>query len=175
MIVYGIDPGPAKSALSVFDTDNQRVLRSHTSENEQVLMEITAVKPLPASMCYLAVERILSYGRPVGETVFETVFWTGRFIEAWKGQGCYRISFRDVGKHLCNSGSGVKESHVRQALIDRFGPERKDAVGTKQNKGPLYGVANHQWSSTAVAVTAGDQKCRERDFPDGTSSRNNTE
>lgn len=156
MIVIGIDPGPTESAYVRFNCDTQRVEHSETSINEDILTLVRDGAMARMYDAHLAIERVMSYGRPVGETVFETVFWTGRFIEAWKSE-CSRISFRDVGRHLCNAGSGVKESHVRQALLDRFGPDPKVAKGNKSSPGALYGVANHQWSALAVAVTVGDQ------------------
>jgi hypothetical protein len=42
---------------------------------------------------------------------------------------------------------------VRQALIDRLGPQ-----GTKKNPGPTYGMRSHLWAALAVAVYAGDVK-----------------
>jgi hypothetical protein len=160
MIVIGIDPGPEKSAICVFDALFQRVLESSTEDNGSILATLREKVTRQSEPMHLAIERITSYGRPVGETVFETVFWTGVFYEAWTSAwrtNCTRIIFREVGVHLCNAGSQVKESHVRQALIDRFGPDPKVAKGTKDNPGPLYGVANHQWSALAVAVTIGDR------------------
>jgi len=153
MTVVGIDPGPQFSAYVLFD--GSRALRCGELENEHLLDRIGL---LSAEM--LAVEQVVSYGRPVGADVFETVFWSGRFIEHWevlRHLPWIRIPFRDVGRHLCNAASGIKESHVRQALIDRFGPSRLTAIGVKKLPGPLYGVSGHNWSALAVAVTAHDQ------------------
>jgi hypothetical protein len=42
---------------------------------------------------------------------------------------------------------------VRQALIDRLGPQ-----GTKKNPGPTYGMRSHLWAALAVGVYAWDVK-----------------
>ena len=39
----------------------------------------------------------------------------------------------------------AKDSNIRQALIDRFGP-----VGTKKNPGWFYGVSKDVWAAIAV-------------------------
>lgn len=94
----------------------------------------------------LVCEKIASYGMAVGESTFETVFWTGRFCQAFDGLH-YRITRGQVKMHLCQS-MRAKEANIRQALIDKFGP-----TGTKKNPGKLYGISKHLWAALAVAVT----------------------
>lgn len=77
----------------------------------------------------LVIEMIASYGMAVGQTVFETCVWIGRFVEIAsfnniKFEYIYR---KDEKMNLCYSMK-AKDSNIRQALIDRFGP-----VGTKKN------------------------------------------
>ena len=52
----------------------------------------------------------------------------------------------------------AKDANVRAALIDRFGPSKRKAIGLKATPGPLYGVHSHMWSALAVAVTYGDRR-----------------
>ena len=59
---------------------------------------------------------------------------------------------KDVKLHLCGSPR-AKDSNIRQALIDRFGPGKEKAIGLKKTPGPLYGVKSHVWAALAVAVT----------------------
>lgn len=77
----------------------------------------------------LVIEMIASYGMAVGESVFQTCVWIGRFEELAlsrikETQYIYR---KDEKMNLCHSMK-AKDSNIRQALIDRFGP-----VGTKRN------------------------------------------
>lgn len=58
----------------------------------------------------------------VGETVFETCVWVGRFIEAVSNYDIEytKIYRKDEKMNLCQS-MRAKDSNIRQALIDRFG------------------------------------------------------
>ncbi len=71
---------------------------------------------------------IASYGMAVGQTVFETCKWIGRFEElAFSKQIITKFIYRkDEKVNLCHSMK-AKDSNIRQALIDRFGE-----VGTKK-------------------------------------------
>lgn len=102
----------------------------------------------------LVIEKIASFGMPVGAEVFETVFWSGRFAEAYGIERVHRITRIEVKNHICHS-SRAKDGNIRQALIDRFG-----VVGTKKNPGPLFGISGDLWASLAVAVTWHDQNVK---------------
>jgi hypothetical protein len=96
---------------------------------------------------------IASYGMAVGASVFETCVWIGRFVQtaSVSGGNVTRVFRKDVKLHLCNSPR-AKDGNVRQALIDRLGPQ-----GTKKAPGPTYGVKSHEWAALAVAVYGWDQ------------------
>ena len=97
---------------------------------------------------------IASYGMAVGASVFETCVWIGRFMaEAFSSSGrdLHRVFRKDVKLHLCNSPR-AKDANVRQALLDRIGPQ-----GTKKAQGPTYGIKSHEWAALAVAVYGWDQ------------------
>ena len=98
---------------------------------------------------HLAIERVQHYGTgmPVGRTIFDTVEWSGRFIEAWGGSCVTRIPRPLVKATLCGSVR-AKDANVRQALIDRLGPP-----GTKAKPGRTYGMKRDLWAALAVAVT----------------------
>jgi hypothetical protein len=99
----------------------------------------------------LVVEQIESFGMPVGVEVFETVFWAGRFVEVWGG-AWERVTRRAVKLHLCGQAR-AKDGHIRQALIDRYGPGREAAIGRKASPGPLHGLRADLWAALAVGVT----------------------
>jgi hypothetical protein len=88
----------------------------------------------------------------VGASVFETCVWIGRFMQVSQqaGSDFSRVFRRDIKLHLCNSPR-AKDGNVRQALIDRLGPQ-----GTKKAPGPTYGVKSHEWAALAVAVYGWD-------------------
>ena len=104
----------------------------------------------------LVIEMIASYGMPVGKEVFETCVWIGRFVELAIVQNIdiVYIYRKDEKMNICHSMK-AKDSNIRQALIDRFGP-----VGTKRNPGWFYGFKADIWSAYAVGITYLDMKKR---------------
>ena len=150
MKVYAIDPGPSESALVVFD--GVTVQRHERMSNEALLRVVGH----DIGNHVLVIEQIASFGMAVGAEVFETCVWTGRFIQAWVGlvpiMPWDRVKRHEVKSELCKTQK-AKDANIRQALIDRFGPGKDKAIGTKRNPGPLYGIAGDEWSALAVAVT----------------------
>jgi hypothetical protein len=110
----------------------------------------------------LAIEMVRSMGMPVGDEVFETVLWAGRFIEAWHPQPFRTVPRHRIKMHLCGNMQ-AKDSNIRQALLNLFprtGGGSTPQVGTKKQPGPLFGVSTHVWSALAVAITAAETEER---------------
>lgn len=146
-MILAIDPGTTESGWCVFDG---RVLAAGVEENARLLV---MVRNGYANTDTLAIEMFASMGMVVGQTVFETVRWIGRFQQAWRDPETVRLVYRQQVKlHLCGQAR-AKDKNVRQALIDKLG-----LVGTKKAPGPLYGVTSHAWSALAIAVTASETK-----------------
>lgn len=144
--LYAIDPGTEQSAL-VWINPNGSLYGQMWSNDALVLSLRGSTVPHPA---HLVIEQVESFGMPVGVEVFETVFWSGRFAEAWRQQGS-RCSFSRMGRKtvklaLCGSLK-AKDPHIRQALIDRYGGSQSVKKG-----GPLAGIKSHLWSALALAV-----------------------
>lgn len=145
-----IDPGPEQSAI-LFMSSNGIPSSFAKTSNESVLGFLVA-NSNGRTWEFLAIEMIASYGMAVGQEVFETCVWIGRFIQAWNGPHAL-IYRKTVTSFVCGSGK-AKDSNVRQALIDRYGGKHK-AIGNKKSPGPLYGMKDDMWSALAVAVTFG--------------------
>lgn len=153
--ILAIDPGPEQSAYVLLA--NGAVESFGLLPNEALARRLRrdADDEFESWKQTLVIEGIASYGMPVGAETFDTCIWIGRFAEAWDGER--RILYRpDVKLHLCKSVR-AKDSNVWQALVDRFGPGKAVAVGSKRLKGPLYGITSHMRSALAVAVTYHDQ------------------
>lgn len=151
MIVLALDPGTTETGYAYLH--DGRVIESGIETNDRMLMRLRMLAP--GMMCWavdlLAIEMIASYGMAVGREVFETCVWIGRFKQAWDKPDEVRLVYRkDVKMHLCGSPR-AKDANIRQALIDKLGPQ-----GTKKAPGPTYGVRSHAWAALGVAVTSNE-------------------
>lgn len=146
MYLLAIDPGTIESAYVVMD--GLKVVSFAKETNDMVVYKAKQFDDV-------VLEMVASYGMPVGREVFETVFWTGRFFQASGVPN--RLYRQDVKLHLCKSPK-ANDASIRQALIDRYGPGKDKAIGTKKAPGPLYGVTKDVWAALALAVTWQDTR-----------------
>ncbi len=155
-VIIGIDPGPRESAVVTFDA---RVgpCEWFTKPNEDVRSWLSDYPAVTGDI--VVIEQIAAMGMAVGETTFETVFWSGRFAEAWAKEFT-RIKRVPIKVHLCGVAR-AKDGNVRRALMDRFGGDRCHRKG-----GPLYKLAGDQWSALAVAVTYFDLNLAPKPVPE---------
>lgn len=153
-MIIGIDPGQFKSAYVIIDTDNS-IVRKEIMDNEELVQKIRFDA---FGNMEVAIEMVASYGMPVGKTTFETCLWVGRFMEAFLDKGnSVKLLYKKVhiNTTICKSNK-AKDSNIRQALIDMYEPTgggKTPQIGTKSNRGPLYGVSTHIWAALAVAIT----------------------
>ena len=153
MVLFGIDPGTVESGYVVFNSENMEVVDSGVIGNEE-LLHLSAWD----NADIICIEMVASYGQAVGKTTFETVLWIGRFVQTavYKDKE-YKLLYKkkDTNPTLCFS-SYVKDTHIRQAILDMFPATGGGSVpqkGTKAQPGPLYGVSSHAFSALAVALT----------------------
>lgn len=160
MKIIAVDPGPEQSAFVVMD--NGAIMEHAKVDNAWLLTFLKGFLGYRES--HLVIEQIASFGMSVGAEVFETVFWSGRFAEAFPGD-FYRIKRHEVKMHLCQN-MRARDGNIRQAIIDRYGG-MGTAIGRKKTPGPLYGIAGDQWSALAVALVFHD---RNQELPLGSES-----
>lgn len=151
MMIVAIDPGTTDSAFGILNHDGTF---SCIKDKNDLILEALLMFQMK-NHAHLAIEMIASYGMPVGREVFETCVWIGRFVERWGGDHAM-IYRKDVKIHLCGSPK-ANDATIRQALIDRYGPGKDKAIGTKKNPGKLYGIKGDEWAALAVAVTHSDK------------------
>lgn len=149
--LLAIDPGPVKSA---YVARSAGVIKNFGIVDNADLLHV--VRDASFWMNLLVIEQIASYGMAVGQTVFETCYWSGRFAEKWLQSGIeentvVRIPRKEICVHLCGSAR-AKDANIRQACIDRVGP-----AGTKREPGPTYGIAKDCWAALAVSLVAEDR------------------
>lgn len=158
LILLAIDPGTTESGWVLYGGDREKkVIDSGIDSNRTICTRLIRNRGWhlrswneSASPNRLVIEMIASYGMPVGAEVFQTCVWIGRMIEAWGDEDLRLFDRKTVKLHLCGSPR-AKDANIRQALIDKLGPQ-----GTKKNPGPTYGVKSHAWAALAVAVTASE-------------------
>jgi hypothetical protein len=149
MNILAIDPGPTESAYVVYDG---KYLRGFAKVDNETLLNRLSGEWFPEKYNgQLVIEQIAAMGMAVGAEVFETCFWSGRFAQAWSGD-FDRVKRHAVKMHLCGN-MRAKDANIRVALIDKFGPGKESAIGSKKQPGPLYGVSGDVWSALAVAIT----------------------
>lgn len=151
MRILAIDPGNIESGYVLVD-ENLKVIEKDKIDNEVLLDRLRHQKHL---IQHVAIEMIASMGMAVGQSVFDTCVWIGRFEQILAEQGI-KVTYirrKEVKMNLCGS-MRAKDSNITQALIDRFAPKTSNkGKGTKNEQGWFYGFKKDIWQAYAVAVT----------------------
>lgn len=154
MRILAIDPGDKQSAYCFIDSEDLRPLRFAKAGNDEVLLALQL-----EAYDFVVIERLASFGMPVGRNVFETCEWVGRFTQAAQKPVGY-IYRQDEKLHLCHD-SRAKDANIRRALIDRFAThDLKNGKGTKKNPDWFYGFSADVWAAYAVAITYTETKLK---------------
>lgn len=158
--ILAIDPGNMESGYTLVEHDGKEI-RKVLDVGKVPNGEIFPV--LCREYQHLAIEMVAGMGMPVGQEVFDTCFWVGRFWEIALRSGGYepkRIYRREEKLNLCGSLS-AKDANIRQALVDRYAPGQPNfGKGTKKHPGFFYGFSADMWAAMAVAVTYFDKYIR---------------
>lgn len=155
MNILAIDPGPLQSGWVLFDPEEFLPLKFGVENNAQVLRHVRQ-----SAADELAMEWMEHYGKAaVGQSVFHTARWVGRFEEAWESTHPWPAANlykrREIKLQLCDTAR-CGDPQVRQAILDRYPPDgggKVPQIGTLAEPGPLYGIKSHLWSALAVAIT----------------------
>ena len=154
MLILAIDPGPIESAYVLINSKTRKPTAHAKVPNELLLQGLSTT-----TADHVAIEMIASYGMPVGQEVFETCVWIGRFIERLDRRISVtheRIPRMPVKLHHCHSQK-ANDATVKQALVDRFAPgQANHGKGTKTYPGWFYGFRADVWQAYALAVYAAD-------------------
>ena len=114
--ILAIDPGNIQSGYVVVEHDGEeirRVLEAGKIENPAVTDMLD--RKLYANCIDVAIEMIAGMGMTVGQEVFDTCVWIGRFWEIALRSGGYepkRIYRREEKLNLCGSLS-AKDANIR--------------------------------------------------------------
>ena len=156
MNVFAIDPGNEQSAWCIMNDQYELIEFGKDSNNlimKKLKDKLDIYIKFDPYIDYVVLERVASYGMPVGREVFETCEWIGRYAqEAEKITSVDYIYRREEKLYLCFD-SKAKDSNIRAALIERFAKhDFKNGRGTKSNPDYFYGVRADIWSAIAIAT-----------------------
>lgn len=156
MLIVAIDPGCDVSSWVAYDCETGRPVGWAKDEDNSLVLDRARNRWHAWNGQRLIIEQIAAMGMAVGAETFETVFWSGRFCEAWQNMGGEwgRVKRHEVKSHICHHPR-AKDKNIRQALLDRWGGKDR-ALGKKRTPGPLYGMSGDCWAALAVAVTWAD-------------------
>lgn len=153
-MILAIDPGNIESGVVLLD-DNLKPVEYGKWNNENVRQELRRNIKKYGYTLHIAIEMIASYGMAVGQSVFETCIWIGRFKEMAEqyNMNVTYIYRKDEKMNLCHSMK-AKDSNIVQALIDRFAPNTPNkGKGSRKEPGWFYGFKKDIWQAYAVGVT----------------------
>ncbi len=155
-MILAIDPGNIESGWCLINDDYSIVYKGKCL-NEKLLEYIHG-----NDINHIVIEMVASYGMAVGQTIFDTCVWVGRFKQVAITCGIHNsLMYRkDVKMNLCGQ-TRAKDTNIRQALIDRFSyPQHaaKGGKGTIKDQGFFFGFKSDIWAAYAIAVTYLDKQ-----------------
>ena len=151
--IFAIDPGNEKSAYCVM-WDDYTLAEFAKLPNKEVMEKMLDWLERDCGPREVVIERMMNYSNNVGQTVFLTCEWIGRFSQEAEKYVPVKYLFRkDEKMYLCQTMK-ANDSAIRHALIDRFAKhDHVRGTGTKKDPDVFYGMAHDCWSATAIAVT----------------------
>ena len=138
-MIFSIDPGNQQSGWAC--VQDGKLVGSGVCLNHD-LLKLTAFQTADI----LAIEWIQAMGMAVGQEVFQTCLWVGRFVQSARTPEI-RLVPRGVIKHHHCGKTTAKDANVAQALRDKYGEK-----GNKKAPGYFFGVSSHAWQAFAVAA-----------------------
>ncbi len=170
--ILAIDPGPDYSGVCLMLSSAEHgigfVETTHWRNKDRIEGPLSTQSPVfeNPDKWVIAIETIQNYGKS-GDHIFHTCMTIGRLLERFEDVPWVNrvpvvlVKRSQIKKHLCGKVNGMKDKHVRQALIDRFPKTGKDgkgecsAIGTKDFPGPLYRIkgGSHGWAALGLAAT----------------------
>lgn len=152
MLIIAIDPGEHDHAVALM---SPMTIQKIGYLNTEELVGFIRYKHTEGYKAVI-IEKVVSYGMPIGASTIETIFNTGRIYQAALNVNKYILDLiprKQVCKLVCNNGR-AQDKNIRQAVIDYFpatGGGKRPTIGTKKKPGPLYGVSGYDMFS-AIAL-----------------------
>ena len=162
MMFVAIDPGPEKSAYVVIE--DGRIVLARKVDNGRLLDMLSTPEWKFWIEERVIIEQIKAYEH-IGDTVLWTVHWCGRLhqVAVQNGMHVAYVPRATVKTHVTGHCRTAKDRHVREAMIDRWGPpqipmtddEQADVPKSKRRRfrpGPTAAFRADMWAALAVAT-----------------------
>ena len=159
MMFVAIDPGPEESAYVVIE--DGRIVRAEKVDNGLLLDMLSTPEWIEERVI---IEQIKAYEH-IGDSALWTVHWCGRFhqVAVQNGMRVAYVPRATVKTHVTGHCRTAKDRHVREAMIDRWGPpqiqitdeEQAHLPRSKRRKykpGPTAEFRADTWAALAVAT-----------------------
>ena len=152
MILFAIDPGSTESAYCMMGQDARPIAFAKVPNHDAVAV----LRNYAGSLTAVVIERVASYGMPVGREVFDTCEWIGRFAQVASDLGLpVEYVFRQEEKLTVCKSPKANDATIRRALIDRFAShDLSNGKGTKKNPDFFYGFKADCWSAFCVGLVS---------------------
>lgn len=151
MMIFAIDPGSAQSAYCMMGEDALPIAFDKVPNLDIIALLRNYGKSRPT----VVIERVASYGMPVGREVFDTCEWIGRYTQVAKDLALdvEYILRQEEKLHICKSPK-ANDATIRRALIDRFAKhDLHNGRGTKKDPDFFYGFKADVWSAFSTGLT----------------------
>jgi len=148
VILLAIDPGSAETAWVKIERETGRICGKEIVENDAFRLQLWRREI--DGYDRIALEYFQPRGMPTAAEEMDTIFWSGRFIEA-AGRDWDKVFRMQEKISICGHGSAT-DSNISTALRDMYGGQ-KEAKGLKASPGPLYGFKDDLWAALAIGVT----------------------
>ena len=150
--IFAIDPGSTESAYCMMGEDARPVHFAKLPTDDLIVVMHNWFRDFST----VVIERVASYGMPVGREVFETCEWIGRFAQVASDLGLpVEYVFRQEEKLTVCKSPKANDATIRRALIDRFAShDLSNGKGTKKNPDFFYGFKADCWSAFCVGLVS---------------------
>lgn len=154
-LIMAIDPGPRTSGYVLYSVDRREVVAAVKDADIDQVRRCMFHFHRPwanGNQPFTVVCERTQAGPPSTQVVLTTEV-VGRIVEMAHSidAPCHLYYRRQVLQALNCARKGNKDSLVRVACIELHGGDRKTAIGTKKQEGPLYGVTSHAWQALGLA------------------------
>jgi len=159
-LLLAVDPGTTESAYVIIkckEDDQIEIVEKGKVSNNDMRRKLQSWATLPELFRVVGIEHIKSYGQRVGQEVFDTCAWIGRFQECITETNDVYMIFRTDVKKVLSNNKADSDSALIHMMVDRYAYNVPNSgKGNKKDPGFFYGFKKDIWQAFAVAIALYD-------------------